>query len=67
MNKKDKGMEAGTTGPLKERKVKNNDMDSPDFTTVPEELSAFFEAPRPVTGKESPQVQGFGKARKPKG
>jgi hypothetical protein len=32
MNKKDKGMEADTTGPLKERKVKNNDMDSPDYT-----------------------------------
>ena len=65
MNKKDKGMETGTTGPLKENKIKSIDTDSPDFTTVPEELSAFFEALRPVTGKESPQVQGFGKARKP--
>ena len=64
MNKKDKGMEADGTGPLKENKIESIDTNSPDFTTVPEELSAFYQEPRPVTGKEPPQKQGFGKARK---
>tara|TARA_R110000850_G_scaffold267231_1_gene398144 strand:- start:100 stop:297 length:198 start_codon:yes stop_codon:yes gene_type:complete len=63
MNKKDKGMEADTTGPLKKRKVKNNDMDSPDYT--PATPIEIYEDMRPVTGKKSPQVQGLGKARKP--
>ena len=63
MNKKDKGMEADTTGPIKERKVKNNDMDSPDYT--PATPIEIYEDMRPVTDKTPPQVQGFGKARKP--
>ena len=65
MNKKDKGMEADRTGPPKANKIESIDMKSPDYTTVPEELSAFYQEPRPVTGKEPPQKQGFGKARKP--
>jgi hypothetical protein len=63
MNKKDKGMEADTTGPLKERKVKNNDMDSSDYT--PATPMEIYQDMRPVTDKTPPQVQGFGKARKP--
>jgi hypothetical protein len=63
MNKEDKGMEADTTGPLKERKVKNNDMDSPDYT--PATPMEIYQDMRPVTDKTPPQVQGFGKARKP--
>ena len=63
MNKKDKGMEADGTGPLKENKIESIDTDSPDYTpATPIEL---YEDMRPVTGKKSPQVQGFGKARKP--
>lgn len=64
MNKKDKGMEADGTGPLKEDKIESIDTNSPDFTTVPEELSAFYQEPRPVTGKEPPLLKGRGKSRK---
>tara|TARA_R110000764_G_scaffold60242_2_gene129540 strand:+ start:506 stop:703 length:198 start_codon:yes stop_codon:yes gene_type:complete len=63
MNKKDKGMEADRTGPPKANKIESIDMDRPDYTpATPIEL---YEDMRPVTGKKSPQVQGFGKARKP--
>jgi len=63
MNKKDKGMEADTTGPLKENKIESIDTYSPDYT--PATPIEIYEDMRPVTGKKSPQVQGFGKARKP--
>ena len=62
-NNLDKGMEADRTGLLKERKVKNNDMDSPDYT--PATPMEIYQDMRPVTDKTPPQVQGFGKARKP--
>ena len=56
-------MEADRTGPPKANKIESIDMKSPDYTpATPIEL---YEDMRPVTGKKSPQVQGFGKARKP--
>lgn len=61
MNKKDKGMEADTTGPLKED-IEENKTDVDHTPATPIEI---YEDMRPVTGKKSPQVQGFGKARKP--
>tara|TARA_R110000851_G_scaffold128868_2_gene261447 strand:- start:306 stop:497 length:192 start_codon:yes stop_codon:yes gene_type:complete len=60
---KDIGMEADRTGPLKERKVKNKDKESPDYT--PATPMEIYQDMRPATNKKPAQVQGFGKARKP--
>jgi hypothetical protein len=61
MNKKDKGMEADTTGPLKED-IEENKTDVDHTPATPMEI---YQDMRPVTDKTPPQVQGFGKARKP--
>jgi|TARA_R110000822_G_scaffold53883_4_gene138656 hypothetical protein len=61
MNKKDKGMESDSTGPLKEHKVKNKT----DGDYTPATPMEIYQDMRPVTDKNPPQVQGFGKARKP--
>ena len=76
MNKKDKGMIADTTTLPKEDitgnlgnvnvprkpKTEENKTDADHTQSTPIEI---YKEMRPVTGKKSPQVQGFGKARKP--
>jgi len=59
----DKGMEADRTNPLQSRKIKDKDMESPDYT--PATPIEIYQDLRPVTGKKPAQIQGFGKARKP--
>ena len=52
----------------KKNKEENKDTESPDYTRVPKELSVFKDTVKKASGgfiKTSPQVQGFGKARKP--
>jgi hypothetical protein len=61
MNKKDKGMEANPTGPLEED-IEENKTDVDHTPATPMEI---YQDMRPVTDKTPPQVQGFGKARKP--
>jgi hypothetical protein len=61
MNKKDKGMEANPTGPLEED-IEENKTDVDHTPATPMEI---YQDMRPVTNKTPPQVQGFGKARKP--
>jgi len=47
------------------KKLKNNPDKGMEADTTPPTPIDIYEDMRPVTGKESPQVQGFGKARKP--
>ena len=54
-------MEADTTT-APEEDIEKNKTDADHTPATPIEI---YEDMRPVTGKKSPQVQGFGKARKP--
>ena len=60
-DKEDKGMTVDTTT-APEEDIEENKTDVDHTPATPIEI---YEDMRPVTGKKSPQVQGFGKARKP--